>query len=54
MHVVFLGGCLTSFQNFENCFELYWSRPTNVTKQAGRVAKELKTKANLQLSWGLG
>jgi hypothetical protein len=30
LEVVFPGGCLP---NFKNCSDLYWSRPTNVTKQ---------------------
>jgi hypothetical protein len=32
MKVVFHEGCLPDFQNFENCFELYWTSSTNVVK----------------------
>jgi hypothetical protein len=30
--VVFHGGPLPDFENFENCFGLYWTNPTNVTQ----------------------
>ena len=33
LEVVFQGGRLPNFPNFQNCFDVYWSRPTNVTKQ---------------------
>jgi hypothetical protein len=32
MEVIFHGGGLPNFQHFENCFGIYLSRPTNVTK----------------------
>jgi hypothetical protein len=38
LEVVFPGSCLPHFQNFENCFELFWSRPTNVTKQVQLIS----------------
>ena len=42
MEVVFPGDRLqwkssSTFQNFENRFEIFWGRPANVTKQAGLI-----------------
>ena len=33
LDVVYLGAFLPHFQNLENCFYVYWGRPTNVTCQ---------------------
>jgi hypothetical protein len=33
MEVIFNGGHLPHFQNFGDCFEMFWGRPLNVTKQ---------------------
>ena len=64
IEVVFPGGHLPYSPNFENCWELYLIRPSNVTKKVklisclfttipsgwvgGRAAGGIKTKAN----WG--
>jgi hypothetical protein len=41
MEVVFHGGRLPDFENFENCFSLYLSRSTNVTNHVLLISSYL-------------
>ena len=41
--VVFHGGSLPDFRNFQNCVGLFWTSPTNVTKHVLLISSYFTT-----------